>query len=140
MKYTAIAACLILGGSSLILVAAIQASPDSLCVAHLEVPEYPKIARLAQLQEIVDVMIDINESGEVISARASKDSLFRSEVENNVRTWTFKHLPAHAKFPITHAIRFEFKLDGKRSDSPPKVTFDLPERVRIVGHAPVPRT
>lgn len=139
MRHISIALFLILGWSSWLFVGASQASLDHLCVAHLEVPDYPRLARLAQRQAVVDVKIDINKDGHVTAARMSTDSFFRREVDNNVRTWTFKHLPVNAKFPITHTVRFEFKLQGKRAEEPTRVSFDLPDRVLIVAHPPLPQ-
>ena len=139
MRYISVSLLLLLGWSSWLCVAASQTNADHLCVAHLEVPDYPRLARLAQRQAVIDVTVDINGDGHVIAARTSTDSFFRIEVENNVRTWTFKHLPVNAKFPITHMVRFEFKLQGERAEGPARVSFDLPDKVLIVAHPPIPQ-
>lgn len=140
MRHAPILACLILFLGWSRPASDIRRNPavDSISVSHPEVPEYPRIALAAQLQGTVDVVVEIDSEGEVTASHASGSSPLRDEAEVNARSWRFDHLPAGATFPITHTIRYEFKLEGKRAGVCPRVTFDLPDSVQIVAHPPVP--
>jgi len=139
MRNAAIMLCLILGWSTPTFNATTSSHRDSLSVSHVEAPTYPSIALAAQVQGTVEVTVEVNEKGEVSAVRAFERSLFDREVERNVRTWKFSHLPVDANFPITHTVRYEFTIEGEPAHVCPLVIFDLPDRVRIIAHPPIPQ-
>ncbi len=69
------------------------AGQGGLCVLRLESPNYPDLARQAQLSGTVTVRVTIDENGSVLSANASGPRLLREEAERNSRTWLFREEP-----------------------------------------------
>src|SRR5438094_9982141 len=63
------------------------AGQGGLCVVRLESPNYPDLARQAQLSGTVTVRVTIDENGSVLSGNATGLRLFREEAERNSRTW-----------------------------------------------------
>lgn len=109
---------------------------DSLCVKKIEPPEYPGVAWYAQIQGEVEVEIKIDARGKVIKAVAKTGhELLRRETINNITSWEFNHFEKDQKFPITHTVRYLFKLRGSPTHTPkrPKIYFTLPSKVEIVA-------
>ena len=108
---------------------------EGVCVLHVESPNYPDLARQAQLSGTVTVTVTIEERGGVTSTKASGPRLLKEEAERNIRTWIFSK-GATGQLEIV----YEFRLtEPKVSYRPaPEVQFDLPRRVTITSHAPIP--
>ena len=111
------------------------AGQGGLCVLRLESPNYPDLARQAQLSGTVTVRVTIDENGSVLSANASGPRLLREEAERNSRTWLFSR-GATRELEIV----YQFQLtEPKLSYRPvPEVWLNLPRSVTITSHAPVP--
>ena len=113
------------------------ASQDKAVVVHLESPQYPEIARQAQIQGTVNVRVAFGRTGRVLTA-GSDDAghpILRREAEENAKKWTFA-----SGHEGTLMISYEFRLEEPKvkSFSPTLVSFDLPGSVLIVSHAPSP--
>ena len=75
-------------------------------------PNYPAIARTARQEGIVSVEVNINESGDVVSARVvSGPVLLRGAAESAARQWKFRPATRDGKPLMTvTTINFRFKL------------------------------
>lgn len=116
---------------------------DDVCVRHLVVPGFPRLARMARLQGPVTIEIEIGEDGKVVSAKASGvHRLLERASEENIRQWTFRPATLTGS-PISRQLRitYTYKLVGKEQydDPPPYVVFDLPHRVEITSRPPEPQ-
>jgi len=110
------------------------------CVRHMVVPGYPRVARMARLEGIVNVQVEIRADGKVISATGSgANDLLNRASEENVREWLFGR-DFHEGIS-KQTITYIYKLQGKEEyyDSSPVVVLDLPCRVEITGHPPQPQ-
>ena len=110
---------------------------DGVCVKHILAPGYPRLAWQAQLTGTVNVDVAVAADGSVRPAVGSgAHNLLNQAAEENVRQWIF--------YPSAEGFRqkvvYVYRLEGGREDqqSPPKVSFDLPDRVEIVAHPPAP--
>ena len=111
------------------------AAPDNRCVIHLESLDYPLLARQAQISGIVRVRAVLDKDGGVSSASAEGPKILKEASAENFTQWRFS--PGNSRqIEITYDFRLE---EPKVSYEPkPKVVFDLPDRVMITSHAPVP--
>ena len=117
---------------------------DQICVRHLPVPGYPRLARMARLQGSVSVELEIGADGKVLSAKGSgAHRLLARASEENIRQWSFGAVPGGAaSVPARrHRVIYVYKLEGKEEcyDSPPIVVLDLPDRIQVTGHPPEPQ-
>lgn len=106
--------------------------PKDICIGHLESPLYDPLARQARLQGDVSIQIRVAPDGRVASVQTiAGPSLLAREAERNIRTWVFN--PGDER---TLAITYEFRLEQPEIyyDPPSRVTFDLPDKVRIVSN------
>src|SRR5690242_15360424 len=114
----------------LVLASATCGGAQVLCVRHLVVPEYPRLARMARLQGAVTVAIKIDTQGSVVSAKASGASkLLQRAAEQNVRQWTFCPRPVSGGTSSNWStITFVYRLEGREEyyDPPTRVAMDLP--------------
>jgi TonB family protein len=109
---------------------------DNLCVLALESPDYPTLARQAQIEGVVEVEVVVAEDGHVISAKpVSGHKLLRQVAQENLKTWTFTR-GSHREFDVT----YQFQLQEPKVSYLPvtRVQFDLPNRVTLTTHAPLP--
>jgi len=116
---------------------------QSLCVRYLPVPTYSRLARMARLEGVVNVSVEIGADGTVVNVSSTgAHSLLRHEAEENVRQWTFQCPARDCKFPFTHRITYVYKLagDNRYEDPPPVVKLTLPDRVEITSHPPTVET
>jgi len=101
---------------------------------HIETPIYPSIAQIAHVTGKVTLMLTIDADGKVGDVKAVTMELTRlleHASVTNVRRWTFAK-PSAA--PYKQTVVYDYDIDGSLPlDGPTKVTFDLPERVTIVG-------
>lgn len=112
-------------------VAGLAPAPDTICVKHIESPDYSHVAITANLQGSVVLQITIDDDGRVIEANGTgAHRLLCDNAERNVRLWTFSK-PVRA--PYVHRIVYEYKLEGPAVNftAAPKISFDLPDRVSI---------
>lgn len=126
-----------------ILVTSTCGSAQRVCVRHMIVPGYPRLARLARLQGSVSVEIQIDAKGEVVSAAATGASnILQRAAEQNLRQWTFyPRRLAGGSSSTRFAITFVYRLEGEQEyyDPPPRVVLDLPSRVQIMTNPPEPQ-
>jgi TonB family protein len=105
-------------------------------VVHLESPTYPEVARQARIQGSVRARIRVSAAGTVIGMEIDGGhQLLKEEVERNVAKWTFR-----VENESTVEVIYEFRLTPPELPYKPdvEVSFDLPSKVTIVSHAPVP--
>jgi len=102
-----------------------------ICVKHLEAPQYPLMARLAQISGDVVVKVSISPEGTVAEVdRISGPSVLRDYAAQNLKKWVFDHGEER-----NLEIQFKFKLQNPPTNyaPPPVVTFDLPNHVEIIS-------
>jgi len=80
----------------LIALALLAPTLSASCIAHLEVPKYPEIARLSRVEGAITVDVSIGADGKVVSTTASGVAMLREAAEENAKHWTFQ--------PETHYI------------------------------------
>lgn len=110
---------------------------SSCWVKHFVAPGYPRLAWFAQLQGTVQVDVEVGPEGKVLSAVATgAHNLLERAAEENIRDWLFASGDSISRLKMT----FIYKLEGQREHepSPPKVIFDLPDKVTIVARPPEP--
>jgi Ca-activated chloride channel homolog len=78
-------------------------------------PAYPKIAKAAKLSGVVQVLVTINESGDVIDAQViSGHSLLRNSALEAAKQWRFKPTTISGQpVKVRGEISFNFSLKGK---------------------------
>jgi TonB family protein len=107
---------------------------QQLAVQQMIDPEYPLPARYSGEQGTVTMHITIGSDGKVTSATGSgaPDSLVKA-AEENIRHWKFGPFPAKCEFPISHSVRFIYRLEGKAKvvSIPPIIKADLPDQVEV---------
>jgi TonB family protein len=107
---------------------------QQLAVQQMIDPEYPLAARYTGEQGTVAIHITIGSDGKVTSVTGSgaPDSLVKAS-EENVRHWNFGPFAAKCEFPISHTIRFIYRLEGKAKfvSIRPIIRADLPDEVEI---------
>jgi TonB family protein len=107
---------------------------QALCPRHIETPVYPSIAQIAHVTGKVTLTLTIDADGKVGDVKAvtmESTRLLEPASVTNVRRWTFAR-PSAA--PYKQTVVYDYVIDGSLPlDGPTKVTFDLPERVTIVG-------
>ena len=127
----------------IILATATCGDAQVICVRHLIVPGYPRLARSARLQGSVSVEITIDAEGKVVSAKASGASkLLQRAAEQNLLQWIFYPTRAPAgSSPTRSTMTFVYRLEGKEEyyDPPPRIIMDLPSHVDIVSNPPEPQ-
>jgi hypothetical protein len=119
-----------------------RAGDDPICVQHLVVPGYPRLARLAQYKGTVNVELEIGADGRVVSAKGTgANALLVRASEENALQWVFERTAMSANSTLKRTITYIYSLAGKKEyyDSPPLVVFDLPNRLEITAHPPDPQ-
>ena len=108
---------------------------ERVCAVHIESPNYPDVARQAQIEGVVRVKLSVDESGVGRSATAEGPVLLSEEAKRNALTWTFARGSAR-EIEIVYYFRL---AKPKLAYRPvPDIRFDLPGRVTITSHAPLP--
>lgn len=108
---------------------------EGICVKHLEVPDYPRIALSARIQGTVTLSLTIAADGRVVSASGSGHPLLKSAAEANVRKWVFSG-SKNASSVRQLTITYDYIITEGTEDNPrPEVVFDLPYRVEIRSNA-----
>jgi len=110
---------------------------ESVCVKHIEVPEFGPLARAARLEGKVTVSLTIDADGKVIEAKGTgAPRVLCTQSEKNIRLWTFTK-PTSA--PSVQTIVYEYVLEGPPSEHYySHATFDLPDHVTISSRIPKP--
>ena len=115
---------------TVLLLAAAVALGQRLAELHLKsagLPQYPSIARLAQIQGEVKVEFILNSDGEPVSVVAvSGHPVLKPAAEENVKTWRFE-LPKNLyRTEWKYDTIFNFKIsDDKQPSEDPKLTVTL---------------
>ena len=121
---------------------------EALNPKHIESPRYPSLARQARIRGIVILTLTIDADGNVKSAEATGDKsgiqghpVLQTAAIENVKKWTFSR-PSHAPFQqsLVYVYEIDDTLPPTNESSLEKVSFDLPDRVRIVSSNPLPNT
>ena len=109
--------------------------PENRCVIHIESPDYPDLARQAQISGIVKVGATVGKDGTMSSAVAEGPKILKEAAAQNFVRWRFS--PGGSR---QIEITYDFRLEEPKVAYQPKpdVAFDLPDRVTITSHAPVP--
>jgi len=125
------------------LIGAVALAQEEILVRHLSSPDYPELARQAQIQGTVLVQASIAEDGTVVetnitgvsTAGDSGANLLKTEAEQNLRKWIFSRGERRRV-----SVTYEFRLQPPESDqhTVPDVEFDLPSHVVITSHRPQP--
>src|SRR5579862_7567622 len=132
--------CLLLS----LLIACSDHTLEVLSPRHIETPGYPRLPRMARIMGKVNLTLKIDADGNVQSAETARDNsgykpheLLVTPAIENVKKWTFSR-PSHA--PFTQVIVYDYEIDEtlpmNSGCSIERVTFDLPDRVKIVSNAP----
>jgi TonB family protein len=106
----------------------------SIVVVYLESMSYPTVARDAQIQGTVELIVGVSPSGDVVSASAnSGHPMLKRAAEENIKRWRFA--PGGER---RFSINYEFSLEEPRTTyrSETKNYFELPTRVRVVTTLP----
>lgn len=126
-----------------ILVTSTCGSAQRVCVRHMIVPGYPRLARTARLQGSVNIEIQIDAEGTVVSAVASgANKVLQRAAEQNLRQWTFyPRLLTGGSSSTRLKVTFVYRLEGEQEyyDPPPRVVLDIPSRVQITTNPPEPQ-
>src|SRR6185437_436947 len=117
-----------LASLALLAVATCGAAPPK--VVQAVAPIYPQFARVAHIQGVVVVAVEIGPDGKVSNAKTtSGPSLLREACLATARKWRF--VPS-SKRSRTVDLKFEFTVDDTLGiDSPPQISFPSPYSVAI---------
>jgi TonB family protein len=115
----------------------------AVCIRHVAVPGYPRLARMASLQGSVTVDFEVSPDGQVISASGSgaANRLLIRASEENIQQWTFRPPDQRGTSPTKRRIVYVYKLEGRKLyyDPPPTVVLDWPDRLQITTNPPEPQ-
>jgi len=116
---------------------------EPLCPRHIETPDYPPLARTANLSGKLTVAVTIDKDGSVTSAAAGTGEsvrqghpVLRKFAVENIQHWTFVKPPFA---PHNETVVYDYEFDqslppeGGKKSTPAitTVSFDLPNRVTI---------
>jgi TonB family protein len=114
------------------------------CVVSLEMPSYPALARQARIEGQVQLAIEVDSIGVVISAEAKGGhQLLRDAAVKNVRTWRFRPVVPKESPTLKAQVTFKYKLEGDElyaSPCPSRVVFESWKTVEVVTHPPTVET
>jgi TonB family protein len=111
---------------------------------HIETPKYPPLAEAARIEGKVTLTIGRDADGNITKVEPATDNpllqnttLLQQAAVESMKRWTFAKPPS---IPFKQVIVFDYEIDhslpaddGQNPIS--KVSFDLPDRVTIVGNA-----
>ena len=100
-------------------------------VVDIVSPGYPPLARMAKLQGLVRVVVEISENGNVMSvATTGADQILQTAAAKNIRLWTFR---SRTGVKSRHVVTYVYRLEGGPSKHAecPEIVFHLPDRVEI---------
>ncbi len=103
-------------------------------VRELVTPEYPREARVRNIQGTVKVDVLIGPDGKVIVADGSgAHPILVEAATRNVRQWVFGPFPPVCEFPINHTVTFVYKLEGPPASVVlgPMIRTYLPDRIEL---------
>lgn len=106
-------------------------------VRTLPQPSYPDQARIAYIQGIVQVGIEVGTDGKVLSAHGSgANPVLVRAAEDNARQWVWGPFPRDFEFPWYHEISYEYELKGKPASvviEHSSIKTHLPDEIEIVA-------
>jgi len=105
---------------------------------HVESPEYDRVAQLAHIEGQVVVTATIGAEGDVIDAHAVGPPMLVKGAVANLKLWKFEK---PKKGQRQQAIVYDYKIEDAENPGsceaapppPPKISFDLPQRVEITA-------
>lgn len=120
-----------------------QATPI-ITIKHLELLQYPNLARQARLQGTISIHLKIASGGVVLDAEPStadallkEHPLLQTETVKLVRTWTFSCSHCAPESEYEHVLTFVYRLEGREAQSNNShFTIDLPDRITITANPP----
>jgi TonB-like protein len=123
----------------------IARQPQEPIFRSAQLPEYPRLAVIAQVQGEVKSSFLLNLNGEVVSVETlTGNPLLRKATEGNIRTWKFfipKDLPQAA---LKCDTAFRYRLSGRKVEmnetAKVRVTVDSFHKIEILsdGYLPNP--
>lgn len=96
------------------------------CVRHLQVPDYPPVARAAQWEGTVDLNLTVGARGQVVRVEGSGQlPILVEHAKENVKDWVFCE-PEKNGIANVH-LRYVYRLEGAPVYPQPKakVVIDL---------------
>ena len=109
----------------------------------VSMPTYPPLARMAHIEGQVDIQVEVDKDGNVVSAVSNPVPgeprgipLLRPEALKAIRGWKLSAAGASDRVPFKTSVVVDFKLvTDEKGDahSCPRVTFDSFRRVEIVA-------
>jgi hypothetical protein len=106
--------------------------PNRLEVVRAEIPQYPPLARRADLEGDVLVKLRVADGEVVEKIILTGDSLFHETVLENVETWRF---PMEDAGELLSTFRFRLVLKHRGAGHMSTVELQLPYSVTVVGAA-----
>jgi hypothetical protein len=81
------------------------------CVRHLEVPEYPSVARAAQWKGVADLTITVGSRGQVVHVEGKGSLPFLiDQAKENVKSWIFCDRQDNGSRHVY--LRYDYRLEG----------------------------
>ena len=97
-------------------------------VASAQVPLYPQVARLANVEGVVHLKVTTDGHGVISTQVENGHKLLSAPAEENVRTWKFSvHEPT--TFTVTYTYKLVTDLDATQNN--PRVILKLPTEVEV---------
>ena len=116
----------------------LAASPlaGQVCAKHIEVPEYPVVARAGDWKGVVNLTVQIGAKGQVVKVDAmGAPPILIDHAKENVKQWLF----CSPQSGNTDAIklRFDYRIEGTPTYPSPhaKVVIDLAEGTVVIRTA-----
>ena len=100
-------------------------------------PDYPNVARLAQISGEVHLLAKVGEDGRVEGADVlSGPPILAKYAQKNLLTWSFTRRPEHG----TIVVVYHYRLQGRRIYGTviPTVSLESPTQVVITSNPPLP--
>ena len=100
-------------------------------------PDYPNVARLAQVSGDVRLLAKLTEDGRVEAADAlSGPAILASYARKNLLTWQFTHRPEGQEIQVVYHYRL--REPGVYGPVVPLVSLESPSEIMIVSNLPLP--
>ncbi len=105
------------------------------CIHSIVLPEYPRLALMAQITGTVNLDVEIGPDGKVQSVKASSGHpLLVRAAEKSALEWSFEVRSTKKQFPIRQTMVIVYKIEGAQTSSEvcPTVILRPPDRMEIV--------
>lgn len=108
----------------------VSSNPGPVMEPHLNrkvTPRYPELARLAHVEGTVDLVVSIDEEGNVTDIRVSQGHPFLNDMAvDAVRQWKYAPMFLNGEaVPVVATVTVIFKLDNKSTAASGKSRIDL---------------